>query len=365
MSAKVDWSTTAIVGVGLMGGSLALALKSAGLARHVVGISRPETVESAIRLGVIDDGGGYDELEALVRPARVVFLCTPIGRIVELLPRVASAAEPGTLVSDVGARRGRGAVDGRVARPGVDFIGGHPMAGSEQSGVAAADPFLYQNAMYALTPLASTDDDLVQSFASGLGALGARVIRLSPDTHDRVAAAISHLPQLLALALTELVADRNDVEPAHLQMAAGGFRDMTRIASSPYGMWEDILATNAGPVREAIGEFRELLATIERDLDDMGGHFERANATRAAIPEDAKGFLSPLCDVLVRCNDEPGVLAAISGGLAAHDVNIMDIELLKVREGEGGTFRMAFRDEATAERAIVLLNEAGFRSRRR
>jgi len=244
--AFVDWSTVAVVGVGLIGGSLALALKHVGLADRIIGVSRAETIDEALRLGVLDDGGTYDELPALIASARVVFLCTPIRRIIDVLPLVAQSAKPGTLITDVGSTKSeivRAAAS--ALRPGVAFIGGHPMTGSEQSGVRAADPFLFQNAMYVVTPLPELPDTLVSSFSEGIARIGGRVLRLSPQQHDRVAAAISHLPQLLALALVEMVGDRNHREPAHLQMAAGGFRDMTRIASSPYSVWRDILATNA------------------------------------------------------------------------------------------------------------------------
>jgi prephenate dehydrogenase len=176
---------------------------------------------------------------------------------------------------------------------------------------------------------------------------------------------VSHLPQLISLALVELVGARNAEDAAHLMMAAGGFRDMTRIASSPYGMWRDILTTNDAEVRRALDEFRQRLDAIERDLGDAGAHFEFANRTRAMIPRDAKGFLSPLHDVLVRVEDRPGVLAHITSALFDAGINIKDIDLLKVREGEGGTFRMGFADAETAERAINELREAGFEARLR
>jgi len=362
----VDWSVVAVIGVGLIGGSLALGLKRAGLARWVIGVSSPGTISDALDLGVIDAGGGYDELPRLVGDAGVVVLSAPIFRIIELLPEVAKAAAPGTLVTDVGSTKAeivRAAQ--RVMPPGVAFIGGHPMAGSEQSGVAAADPFLFQNAIYVLTPTAETPDALLASLADGLTKLGARLLRLAPEVHDRVAAAVSHLPQLLALALVELVGDLNAGESAYLQMAAGGFRDMTRIASSPYRMWRDILGTNAPEIRAVLAAFQERMTKLEEDLEDAEAHFRKANEIRATIPKDSKGFITPICDVLVRCEDRPGVLARMTSALAEAGINIMDLELLKVREGEGGTFRMAFRDDATARAAVSVLKSAGFEARRR
>ena len=361
---SVDWSTVAIVGVGLIGGSLALGLKRAGLTDRVVGVSSEKTIREARELGVIDDGCGYDEIADAVSEARVVFLCTPIHRIIELLPVVMRSVPSGSIVSDVGSTKAeivRAATN--AARPDAIFIGGHPMAGSEQSGVGAADPFLFQNAMYVLTPTADTPSPLVASFGDGLARLGARVISLAPGVHDRVAAGVSHLPQLIALSLVEFVGKRNEEEPAHLRMAAGGFRDMTRIASSPFRMWRDILQTNSEEIRHAIGDFRKYLDAIEGDLDDASSHFENANEIRGTIPRDAKGFISPLSDVLVRVEDRPGILARMTTAIADAGISIMDIELLKIREGEGGTFRLAFHDSETATRVVGILCRTGFSAR--
>lgn len=361
---SVDWSTVAIVGVGLLGGSLALGLRQSGVTERVLGVSSERTLSEARELGVIDDGVGYEQLADVVSEASVVFLCTPIFRIIELLPIVMKSARNGAVVSDVGSTKGEiVCAASTVADAHAVFIGGHPMAGSEQSGVRAADPFLFQNAMYVLTPTEDTPPALVASFGNGLAQLGARVISLAPDEHDRVAAAVSHLPQLLALALVEFVGARNDETPAYLRMAAGGFRDMTRIASSPYPMWRDILQTNTQFIRGAIEDFRGFLDAIEDDLGDARAHFERANDVRGTIPRDAKGFISPLSDILVRVEDRPGMLARLTTALADADISIMDIELLKIREGEGGTFRLAFHDAHTATRAVEILCGIGFRAR--
>jgi len=356
-----DFSPVAIVGVGLIGGSLAQAFRRMGDV-EIIGISSPATVAAALDQRVIDTGGGYEELERLIPAARTVFLCTPIQRIIEMLPAVGRAARRGALITDVGSTKAEIVEAARSAMPeGVTFLGGHPMAGSEQSGLNASDPFLFQNAMYALTPMDTTPIEELERLAWLVGELGARVVVLEPSVHDRVAAAVSHVPQLLSLALVELVGDRNIEEPAHLQMAAGGFRDMTRIASSPYRMWRDILATNTDAVRDALADLRARLSEMERDLSgQMEDHFASANRTRGAIPKDSKGFLASMFDVLVRCEDKPGVLARITNVLADAGVDIKDIELLKIREGEGGTFRLAFRDSESAAYAVKLLNGAGF-----
>ena len=355
----------AIVGIGLIGGSLALAFRRSGLVGKIFGVSRSETVAEALSQGVIDEGGTYDDLPKIVSQADVVFLCTPIKRILELLPVTSAAARKGTVITDVGSTKAEIVSCAEKLLPeGVVFIGGHPMAGSERSGLAAADQFLFQNAMYILTATDRTPQSAVDALATLLTPLGARIRQLDPETHDRVAAAVSHLPQLLALCLVEMVGKLDEKEPSHLHMAAGGFRDMTRIASSPYRMWKDILDTNTEAVQGVLELFEEQLSAVRRDLNDgMEQHFTAANTIRGRIPKDTKGFISPMQDVLVGCEDVPGVLAKMTAVLAESDLDVRDIELLKIREGEGGTFRFGFADHEKAVAAVDILIREGFSAR--
>ena len=199
-------ATIAIVGVGLIGGSLGLALKRSGAASRVVGVSRSETIERAVTSGAIDSGVTYDALPEGVRDADIVFLCTPISRILELLPETLEAVSTGCVVTDVGSTKQAICEVARAhRRTGVHFVGGHPMAGSEWRGVEAADPFLFQNAIYALTPDADTDESVVGTLADSVASTGARTLVLDAETHDQVAAAISHLPQLMATSLVGMV----------------------------------------------------------------------------------------------------------------------------------------------------------------
>ncbi len=370
MSTEPPFSTKriAIVGVGLIGGSLGLAFKRLEVGREIVGISRPETLETAKALGVIDAGYSYDELEKGVGGADLVFLCTPIFRILSLLPEVLAAVSEGALVSDVGSTK-REIVSRAVSlqREGVHFIGGHPMAGSERTGVSAADPFLFQNAIYVLTPTPEVPEAVCDRFVDLAKRLGARPMRMDPATHDRVAAAVSHLPQLMATALVGEIGRRNEADGLPLQMAAGGFRDMTRIASSPYEMWRDICRTNAEPIREMIDRYIEALCALREKVDDDGlaEDFAFANRIRSGIPKDSKGFLHPLHEILLVVEDQPGVIAKVANLLAEADINIDDIEVLKVREGEGGTIRMGFDTREIAERVVEILEGAGYRVRMR
>ena len=360
--------TIAIVGVGLIGGSLGLAFKRKGVGRQIIGVGREGTLREARGLGAIDIGYSYEDLVQGVKEAGVVFLCTPISRILELLPEVLAAAPKGALVSDVGStKQGIVGLAEARGRDGVHFIGGHPMAGSEQRGVSAADPFLFENAIYVFTPTPGTPEPVCDGFVDLVRRIGARPMRLDPETHDRIAGAVSHLPQMMATALVGMVGRLNETDRLPLEMAAGGFRDLTRIASSPYGTWRDICRTNAGPIREMIDLYVEALSAVRDKVgrEELSADFEYANRVRADIPKDSKGFLHPLHEILLFVEDRPGVIAGMATALAAEEINIEDIEVLKVREGEGGTIRMGFGTPAAAKRALSVLDGAGYKVRAR
>ncbi|MFH1007237.1 MAG: prephenate dehydrogenase [Candidatus Latescibacterota bacterium] len=358
--------TIALIGVGLIGGSLGLALKRSRTGLRIIGISRKETVDEALRLGAIDEGATYEKLPEVITRADAVFLCTPIHRILELLPEISRFSKPGTIVTDVGSTKAEiVALAEQLFPADIPFIGGHPMAGSESRGVRAADPFLFQNAIYVLTPSRTAPAVATDHLMNLVEGIGARVAVMDAATHDRIAAAVSHLPQMMAVALTSMVGQLSEENPLFLRMAAGGFRDMTRIASSPYEIWKDICRTNAGPIARMIDTYIDGLKTIGARISDelLEADFTSANVTRGVIPRDSKGFLRPLFDVLVVAEDRPGMIARISVPLSEEGVNIKDIEVLKVREDEGGTLRLAFGTAEAARRAVNILKGKGFDAR--
>jgi prephenate dehydrogenase len=355
-----------VVGVGLIGGSLGLALRRSGAASSVAGVSRPETLAEAIRLGSIERGYEYEHVAEAVAEADLVILATPIRRILDLLAVLGRCDLPaGLVVSDVGSTKGEIVREAaRLLPAGVCFVGGHPMAGSEKSGVAAADPFLFQNAIYVLCPAPNVDAGVTEGLGGLFESLGSRVIIMDAELHDRAVAAVSHLPQFLAVALVNFAARGSDHA---LKLAAGGFRDMTRIASSPFTMWRDVVETNTPCIRETLRRFAGDLADLADRLEP--GHLEAAFTaaahTRSGIPRDTKGFLRPLAELLVVVEDRPGIIASIAAPLAEHGINIRDIEVLKVREGEGGTLRLAFEDRTVSERARRILTSLGLSVRHR
>jgi prephenate dehydrogenase len=362
----------AILGVGLIGGSLGLAWKKNRAGLMLVGYDAPAVLATALEHGLIDEAA-TTLLEA-VRAADLVVLAVPLASMLPLLEEMAPHLQPGTLVTDVGSVKGPVMAQARQALAETNpFIGGHPMAGSEQGGAANADAFLFENATYVLCPPAGlTAEALAQRYADFvtlIEATGARVLVLDADRHDRIAATVSHLPQLLATTLMNYAAGLNAEDDAFLRLAAGGFRDMTRIASSPFAMWQHILRANEGPILDALAGFEAALQKlrhriIEEDLETLHEAFREARRVRDTIPKDTKGFLHPLADIYVYAEDRPGVLAHITGTLFDAGINIKDIELLKIREGTGGAFRLSFSDEALADAAVEVLEQAGCRAHR-
>ncbi|MGA9405744.1 MAG: prephenate dehydrogenase/arogenate dehydrogenase family protein, partial [Bacteroidota bacterium] len=268
----------AIIGVGVIGGSLGLALKQNNPRAIIVGFDSPDVLRKAKKRKAIDISA--PTLRSAVADAEIVFVCTPVGSILNLLPKISRLIPRQTIVTDVGSVKGviRSCAIKYFSSHGI-FVGGHPMAGSEGNGIEYADSLLFQNAVYVLCPLRRGGKN-IQPLVSLLKSIGARILTMDAGDHDRVAAAISHLPQLIAVSLMDYAARKNARNPAFLQLAAGGFRDMTRIASSPFTLWKDILSTNryeAGKALEefetSLGEFRKGL--LQRSLVDVGKRFIR------------------------------------------------------------------------------------------
>lgn len=350
----------AIVGVGLMGGSLALAIRRFCPEIETVGIDFLQVLEKARKLGAIDRGYPPAQLEEGVAEADYVFLATPIRKIIRLIKEVSPLLKEGAVISDLGSTKAEICQAAERSVPNdVCFIGGHPLSGSEGRGIDHADPFLFQNAFYILTPLEGVDEQ-AERLAHLLERLGAIILYLDPQAHDRIVAYTSHLPQLLAVGLTNLVG-----EEGYLHMAAGGFRDLTRVASSPYEIWEEILGTNIAPIQEALDALIRELSMLRERLGGGGLRegFAEAARRRAGIPRNSKGFLGAFPRITVLVPDRPGALAEITAALAKDGINIKDIELLKVREWVGGTFQLHFETRDEAQQAAKILNGISYESR--
>ena len=360
----------AIIGTGLIGGSLGSAWARRRPELTIVGYDRPEVLERAEERGAID-AKAADPVSA-VQDADLVVLATPLATTVRLLSTIADALPDGCLVTDVASVKEPVLEQAEDALPDhVSFLGGHPMAGAEHSGIDHADPLLFENAVYSLCLPEGADEDALEGPLAPLvelvEATGGRPLVLEAARHDRLVAATSHVPQLLSVALVNLVANTKDdaEQDLALRLAGGGFRDMTRIASSPFDMWRDVLVGNEREIHDALSRLRRRLRALrnrlmEEDLEALGEAFDQAHTARDAMPRDHKGFLHPLFDVYVRAPDEEGIIHDLSGRLLDAGLNIKDIELQTIREGTGGTFRLAFENTADADEAVGILSDAGY-----
>lgn len=354
--------TIVVAGVGLIGGSVGLGVRQRFLAERVIGYDRdPAVLDAARGLGAIDEAQlapgpwlAEADLVVLASPARSL---VPLGR--SLLPHVG----PSTILTDVGSVKGPVIAGMRAPR----FVGGHPMAGSERGGVLNADAALLENAVWVLTPEAGITDPaalaLVREFVT---ALGARPIEVDPEQHDRLVATVSHLPYLASVALTALV-DEGEERALMMLLAAGGFRDLTRVASGDPVMSRDMVAGNRGPVRQALRSFRTQLERLEELLDDPDALLaagEAAKHTRDGIPIVRRSLLPAKHEVVLAVPDRPGELARITNALGDANVNVKDIEVLGIRES-GGALRLAFETGDELIRATAALREAGYEARSR
>lgn len=282
----------AIVGVGLIGGSFALAVRRAGVCERITGWDRKEVLDQALARGVIDgverafEAGGVSE-------ADLVYLAAPVGAILSFLRTRANSLKPGAIVTDAGSTKRDICRAAREALPGeVSFIGGHPMAGSERTGVEFADADLFRGAAYALVPSDGASPDAVRAIAEIVKSIGARPIALTAEKHDRIAARISHAPQLISTALALAAARMNGTDA--LSLGGSGLAEMTRLAESRWSVWEDICRTNADEITsaldEAIAEMEAVRITVSSgDFSSIGDMFNTAGEFTRRLRESRGG----------------------------------------------------------------------------
>jgi prephenate dehydrogenase len=351
----------AILGTGLIGGSLAGALRQHAPGCTVVGFDRPHVLERAEERDLIDEKAA--SMGAAVDGADLVVLAFSPAKIASAMEPLAPHLSSGAVVTDVASVKQAVVDQARSTLPDhVAFVGGHPMAGAETAGIDAADPILFENAAYVLTPTDSTPDDTLNDLYAVVEATGATPVTLTPEAHDRIVARVSHLPQLLAVTLMQHAAASDDDA---LALAAGGFRDLTRIAESPFELWREIFAGNQGSILDALADFTRRLQRVQRqvateDMNALEEDFTAAQDARARLPEEAAGLIRSVHDCTVRVPDEAGALYAISKPLAEANVSVRNIELLRVRDGTGGTFRLSFRSREALHTALDALSTVGF-----
>ena len=279
-----------IIGTGLIGGSLALALRKRKFAGRIVGCDREGTLERARLCGAIDEGVA-DPGDA-VRGSQVVVLATPVLAICDLIERLGQALPSKTLLTDVGSTKT--AVVERALKvfgnsAGKRFLAGHPMAGKEMSGVDFADADLFQKAVWFLSPIPeqNLNEGLFAEFAGWIDAIGARIAILPAEEHDRLCAWISHVPQMISTALASALVEEFGAEAPLLPAGGRALQEMTRISASPYSMWRDVAISNKKNLENALWKVEQRLAHIRENLAtrQLADEFEQAHQLRKAVPQ--------------------------------------------------------------------------------
>ncbi|NLL79893.1 MAG: prephenate dehydrogenase [Clostridiales bacterium] len=356
--------TCGFIGLGLIGGSIAKAIRrflpdtriyAYDINEKALSLSLEEGV-SDCTFSVISDK--FSECD-------IIFLCAPVSHNAANLAAIKPLLKAGAILTDVGSVKTD--IHVHIHAQGLDrfFIGGHPMAGSERFGYPNAKEGLLENAYYILTPTAESPAGNLKRFQSLVRTIGAIPLVLDYRTHDFVTAGVSHLPHVIASSLVNLVHDSDSEDGIMKMIAAGGFKDITRIASSSPEMWQQICLTNADNIVSLLDRYITSLQTVRQNLCTQNGtalydFFDRGRKYRDSFLEASSGPIKKSYAVYVDIPDEPGALASIATILAFHQISIKNIGIIHNREFEQGVLRIEFWEESAIEKAVSLLTLRGY-----
>ncbi|MCZ2259458.1 prephenate dehydrogenase [Sporosarcina sp. G11-34] len=356
-----------IVGLGLIGGSLGLAIKRNPLVEVKGFDSSLGTMEEAYRRGIIDTTSA--SLKAACEHADIIVFATPVNTTVIMMQQAANwNLKNGVIITDTGSTKGpiMEAATG-LTEKGVTVVGGHPMAGSHKSGVSAAKEHLFENAYYILTPESTVDTEAIERLRFLLEPTKAKVSVLDAEEHDRMTAIVSHFPHLVASSLVGMLSDQETEQPFIKNLAAGGFRDITRIASADPIMWRDITTQNRAELLTQLdgwlgemGNVREML--IHNDPSEIYEYFSRAKKYRDELPITTQGALYMTYDLHVDVPDHPGVISEITKILADERISLTNIRIVETRTDVFGILVISFQtaeDRENAKSAVSKVTDYG------
>jgi len=357
-----------IVGCGLIGGSLALTLRQRKVASFIIGIDLDEdSLKYGISEGILDKG--YKEFrEEEVCDCDLIFLCTPVKISIDMLSVLNNMnLKKGCIITDVGGTKCFivNAANKSISN-GTYFIGGHPMAGSEKSGIRYSSDRLFENAVYVLTPTECAPMNVVNNLIMVLKKIGARPLVMSPDKHDEVVAAISHIPHIIAANLVDQVAELEETEPLYSLLAAGGFRDVTRIASGDPQLWTDVTFSNQETILTLLHDWTNRLGKLASKIEnerqeDIWNFFDRTRNWRSKLLSKPRGAIPSKFEVFIDIPDIPGIIGKVASLLGENNINIRNIGILESREGYNGQLYINFDDQSHMNYAIEILRKSGFK----
>ncbi|MGO2083168.1 prephenate dehydrogenase [Vagococcus sp.] len=350
-----------VIGVGLIGGSICYNLKKKDSQLMITGYSHSiSELEGAKTLGLIDS---YSlDLQEAVQKADVIFLCTPVRVTLKLIAELAELSlKKNVLVTDVSSTKSEIMEQASLLRQkGIDFVGGHPMAGSHKTSYVASRVDLFENAYYLLVSTSTEDQVRAQELEQLLSETKANFLFLEPQEHDEIVGLLSHLPHIIAAGLVNLVQEESQDSLLFSRLAAGGFRDITRIASSDPVMWTDILLTNRLTLIDQISKWQLAMEKIKEalqlsDEEKINIFFTEAQSIRNQLPQHKKGAIPNLYDLFINVTDEVGAIASITQLLYEFQISITNIRILETREDIQGVLQLSFRtekDQLTAQKLL-------------
>ncbi len=357
------------IGFGLIGGSIARALKKINSDFNIFAYDyhrdKPSTdLQAALMDGVLNSV--TTSLEEHFPDCDLLYLCAPVLTNINYLKQLKDILKPTCIITDVGSVKGN--IHKAIEELGMSdqFIGGHPMTGSEKTGYLNSYALLMENAYYILTPTKGAPNKMLDLLHDLVKKMGSIPIILDPYQHDKITAAISHVPHIIAAQLVNLVREADDESEKMRALAAGGFKDITRIASSSPIMWQNISLTNSEDIRQLLNRYISSLqetsdALLHMDGDYLYHMFDTAGEYRSTIPNKSIGLMKKMFEIYVDIMDEAGAIATIATLLASNQISIKNIGIIHNREFEEGVLRIEFYDEQAQTKATVLLSKYNYR----
>lgn len=336
-----------VAGIGLIGGSLAKAVKI-NPEHTVLGYDlNEESLQYGLEQGIIDKA--YTDFTRAAQDADIIILAAPISETIELIKRLDSIPfERQVIVTDTASVK-HAIIEAaeQLTNENIAFIGGHPMAGSHKRGIGAAKSHLFENAIYVLAPSIRSTNEMVATLKNVLSPTKSKFVVLKPEEHDEMTGVISHFPHLIASSLVHRAKKWQQTHAFLPKLAAGGFRDITRIASSNPVMWQDIFYHNRKKMSVLLQEWIEEMIQLKELIDNsekraMIDYLEDAKKYRDGIPTKTAGAIPAFYDVYVDIRDQTGAIASVAQILAEHNISIKNIEILEIREGITGVLRVSF-----------------------
>ncbi len=353
-----------IIGLGLLGGSLAKALKNRAEFETVVACSRNESsLKQALKEGIIDN---YSlSVSDIFYDCDIIFICTPVNKILNYITALIPFLHTDCIITDVGSTK-KSLYEAMLPYDKkVCFIGGHPMAGSEQTGYEASKDYLFENCYYVLTPLPSVSSEKVALLSDLVKTFGAIPLVIPPDQHDFIVGTISHVPHVVASSLVNMVKKLDGHEKYMATLAAGGFKDITRIASSSSEMWSSISVDNKTEILKITTILKNILTEFESHLicdneTAIFDFFKEAKDYRDNFSNKSPGTFIKVFEILVDVVDKPGIIATIATTLSVNNINIKNIGIINNREYENGIMQIIFDNENNRNKSIKILEEMNF-----